>query len=109
MIKITTIRYRSKILPFRNDIPLPQRLKFSHKGRTYEVEYRRNSFDSDIYMKIRDMLGYDILYSGRLTESSVHTVRNKDTQLPIFILIVKDISIDNIKILLIDEDFRFLE
>lgn len=101
--------YESKILPFDNELALPQRLRFVHNNEVLEVEYRRNSHDGSVYIKIRKLEGFKLLYIGRLVEGGAHYVKDKDSGVYKFILFVRELSSDNIEIMLIDETFKLEE
>lgn len=105
---MTMYRIKTKVLPFNDDVPLPQKNKMEHNNNVYELIYTKNSFDGQVYLKIRDYTKNIDLYSFKAAEGGSHIIRDNNGNI-LYALYVKEVSSDNIDIRLLDEMFSIEE
>lgn len=103
---------RTKRLPFRKDMPFPQRLRFEHENELYNLTYWRNSYDGAPYLKLKLVKTDELLLSVRLSEGGTHYITKEENMGWVsFVLFVSKIDMDekDINIKLIDRETMFLQ
>lgn len=105
---MTNTIWQLKKLPFKEDLGLPQRIRFEHKNELYRLRYRRNSFDQKIHIKIELVKTGETLLTTRLVEGAIHYITKKENKGVLdFLIYVDKIGTNNMEILVLDEDTRF--
>lgn len=96
------IRSITKKLPYNDEIHLPQKLNFKQSDKEFSVEYRRNSSDESLFVKIIDIERDELVLSARVVKAGRYDAKSSDGNF-YFSLVPKEIEND-IDIRIFDSD-----